>query len=802
VASIVLCNAVSLAVQVPATIHKHQEELNSVWDKLSSSFTQLEIYSAIPGTIDDHLYEKLKKVMIGFIRLCAFVIVIQNGTKGAKWKENFTALYSGQTKFHDELDSFEKAKQDFRNVEGSATYATANQIKNDVKDLLNDSGRVRDLEAIATQLNLPTEETDPSVQLTRYCSGILRECIPSTGSWILTHPLYNDWTDVKNQDARLLVVRGPQSSGKTFLSAIVAKALGDSTKLRYVAHHTFMKREKKGERVNNLVQSAVMQMAFRLACLDSAIQRTLSDKRIEISRDLSQTDDNLITAWDKLNIGASQSKSTYYLIFDGLENLFDQEFGLVQKFIKHLITPSPPQNQVQDQPNGRLNKRIRILITLATDSSHKLDKSFSGSPEIDISQENMTDLEEYTRTTLGTQLDVVPRDSREHFEHQIMKRLPMNAQGRYTNIDVGLAKVMRLVIGGRHDEKNIDAVLEDPTKIQKEDIEEIQQVLTTDDIKELNDVIRWVFASEGHSDSLTLEQLDSASVRKKPLSCSCSMLTIYQKLQGPRKSLITMEHLITTKYSSFLNIEDGCVYLQNGVADLLTTLSKDDKDKDTTDEPTITMNITIHKASQDECAAFFWDLAHTAVKAKDEFLLDHGSRMYSHKIMTNAFDATKSVVLQVFRYLSNPPPEGTEEIGVYIVSWLPSYLERLEKLGEKEKVFLTTAEEKEIRKGLYDLFSSSSVIEHHSNSFQKATWWKIDIKYLENWLSNGSTMTKPGKWLRQQSKSKPVAGFLEKMVSSIVDSFLRARIWDVSDAYRWISLFMRLVSFALFENRL
>jgi hypothetical protein len=809
-ASTAICSAVFFAVQVPATIHNHQETLDGVWDKLSSPLAQFEIYSEMPDPINKHLYEKLEKFMIGFVRLCAFVVVIKNGTKGAKWKENFGAVYNnGQTRYHKELDSFEKASQDFRNVEGSSILLITKRIElvvvgtqKGVKELLSGKARVQDLEAIAKHLNLPAEETDPSVQFTRHCSGILRECIPNTGKWILSNPLYNDWTDVDNQDARLLVVRGPQSSGKTFLSAIVANERDHPVKRRHAAHHTFVKREKKGERVNNLVQFAVMQMAFRLACSDSTIQRTLSDKCKDISQHLRQSNDNLATAWDKLNIGASQSKSAYYLIFDGLEDLSDTEFDLLQKFIKHLMSQSPPQNRVQDQPQGRLNERIRILITIAADSSHNVNGSFSGPPEIDISRENKADLEEYTRNTLGTKLQVVPRNVREHIEDRIMKKLPKNAQGRYTVIDVGLAKVMRLVIGRHYEEKNLDAVLKDPTKIQKEDLEEMQQLLTTDDIRELNDIIHWIFASEGHTDDLTLEQLESALVRQKLLLWSGFILTRIQNLNGPRASIIALEHVIKTKYSAILSIEDDCVYLRKGVTDVLTTLSKASRDRHTAGQPMISMKITIHKASQEECASFFWDLAHTAAKAKHEFLLDNSSRMYSHAIMGNAFDATKSVVLQAFQHLSASPKQNTGDIGAHIVLWLPSYLNRLKKLETEDKFFLTAEEESTIEKGLYDFFSSSTVIENHSSSFQKATWLTDEIKMFEHWLRDDRIMRIHRDWASEQLKNKPVAGFLKSIVDKIVRGFLMERTWDVSNAYSWISLFMELVSVSFVESRL
>jgi hypothetical protein len=80
-ASTAICSAVFFAVQVPATIHNHQETLDGVWDKLSSPLAQFEIYSEMPDPINKHLYEKLEKFMIGFLRLSRTAPKGQNGKK-------------------------------------------------------------------------------------------------------------------------------------------------------------------------------------------------------------------------------------------------------------------------------------------------------------------------------------------------------------------------------------------------------------------------------------------------------------------------------------------------------------------------------------------------------------------------------------------------------------------------------------------------------------------------------------------------------------------------------------------------
>jgi|SRR5690242_16796364 len=91
-------------------------------------------------------------------------------------------------------------------------------------------------------------------------------------------------------------------------------------------------------------------------------------------------------------------------------------------------------------------------------------------------------------------------------------------------------------------------------------------------------------------------------------------------------------------------------------------------------KPTITMEIKLRNASQEQCATFFWDLAYAAVKERQAFLLHHSFQAYRHTITKDRYEATLSVVLQAFEYLRGKSFDETDDIGGHIITWLPSYL--------------------------------------------------------------------------------------------------------------------------------
>lgn len=228
--------------------------------------------------------------------------------------------------------------------------------------------------------------------------------------------------------------------------------------------------------------------------------------------------------------------------------------------------------------------------------------------------------------------------------------------------------------------------------------------------------------------------------------------------------------------------------------EVLSKRSKDREERRRAAKPTISMDITIKNANQEQCATFFWDLAYAAVKEKQAFLLDHSFQAYKHTITKDRYDATLSVVLQAFEYLRGKSSDETDDIGGHIVSWLPSYLGQLKELQGKHKKYFTEKEESEIAKGLHDLFESDATVKRHYKAFEKSHWWASEIRTFHAWLKDERVMRSEEKWATSMQIQKPVQGFLKAIVKTIIESFLRAREWNVANAYYWVARFMMIVS--------
>lgn len=65
-----------------------------------------------------------------------------------------------------------------------------------------------------------------------------------------------------------------------------------------------------------------------------------------------------------------------------------------------------------------------------------------------------------------------------------------------------------------------------------------------------------------------------------------------------------------------------------------------------------------------------------------------------------------------------------------------------------------------------------------------------------SWLKNRRIMARDDSyiaWMNEVGYKTPASGFLGAIVGTIVEGFLRARSWDVSNAYEWVSQFREIV---------
>lgn len=249
-----------------------------------------------------------------------------------------------------------------------------------------------------------------------------------------------------------------------------------------------------------------------------------------------------------------------------------------------------------------------------------------------------------------------------------------------------------------------------------------------------------------------------------------------------------------------MKLEDDTVCEQDGIKDYLEkekdTLSKLSK---TGDRATISMSITINDVDRKVCGHFLWDLAHKAIRDKFKFDFDvataHGPLHGSGQIAVDEFEAHRTIVSRIFKYLAQSPRDETKTIGMYLLCWLPYHLQQLHKLEDDGQGELMPSEKLEIGQNLHSLFKDDEVIRRHKATFEQVWWSAQEIKDLQKWLTDSAVVRRVDKkWRDEVQLAVPTKGFIKEFVKVVVEGLLRERSWEAFRAYNWIEEFMLAVS--------
>ncbi|KAI9151534.1 hypothetical protein HJFPF1_08740 [Paramyrothecium foliicola] len=797
--------ALFLVFDIPAAIKGYNDAVEEVFGKVSSALSQFQIYASMEK-VDPALIQKIQSVMVSFVKICAHVIKYRQGRRRDRFLQRFKSIFEDDSGLSDEMAAFTEALQQQRDVEGTLTLATVVETRHDVALILeqfstfgktteethqvvqetqkgvqalkDESDRIKTLIKIRETLGVePTVRLDANT--TQTCTNIFDRCSDRTGSWIWTHDAYTTWTaptQDKGHSSHVLIVSGPRSSGKTSASALITKRLEEQRGRTYVAHYFFPASTKKSDDEKSPVVTALKYLAFQIARVDATVRKALGkacDAGPQAFRP-SSSNVKLYKLWEELRIVTPGSGAMHYLIFDGLENLPYKEVETLRSFV------FDPRLNIQSAG------RVRILLSGTDDEFDKLSPSsgVNGSSDalrIRMEEHNEPDMRiivEEALTKRGMLQHAKPGSDQEKARANIVEKLPRNVSGSYSRLQFGLDDVIRL-LSTRTTVRELDLILEQSTSSHEAAIKSLQRSLTSEEISELNELLKWVLFANA---PMTLSQLEAAMF-----------------LYSGTESLASLHYIIKNKYSAVLKIEDEFVYGQDGVKEYLQKVADaSNKSSHQKNGSTISMTIQINNVDQEICGNFLWDLAHKAIRDKFKFDFDvaaPGSAHYSSSqsaISLSEFEAHHTIVNRMFEYLNKEPSEQSLPIGRHVVYWLPYHLMQLRQLEDEDKGALMPREQFEIGQNLYLLFKDQDVFRRHKASFED-TWWSVsEIEGIHKWLMDSAVVRKLDKKWRDevQLSTRHTKGYLKEFVKLVVEGFLRERTWDVQNAFDWLEEFM------------
>ncbi|KAI8204433.1 hypothetical protein K4K52_004926 [Colletotrichum sp. SAR 10_76] len=794
VAASITTSALSFVFDIPQTIKGYNNAIDSVFSEVSSALSQFQIYRSVEN-LDPLLVERIHLVLVSFVKICAHVVKYRQSRKRDRFWEQTKLILGENSGLSDEMAEFKGLLQGQRDVEGTVTLAVVAETRKDmavalekivvfgkiteethqtvqetqrgVQSLNDDSDRTKTLTKIRDILGVPlTVHLDTTT--TQTCVDLANKCLDNTGSWIWKHNAYLSWTVGKERD--VLIVSGPPSSGKTSACALITKRLEEQKDRTYVAHYFFPPSARKSDDNKNSVQSALKYMAFQIARVDATVLKTLGkacDTKPAVFR--SSTSSDLIDLWKELNIGAAGSGATYYFVFDGVENLPDAQAGMLLDFASDF--------QLEQESAGR----ARLLIS-GTNSLFDKNANVSGALRIDMEKHNQDDMRILIQDTLnknGMLQSTKPNSEQERAKAKILEKIPPKVDGKYSLLRFELDRLMRQ-LSKRTAIQELDEMLDQTMSSLEAAIKDLERSLTADEISELNELLKWVMYSH---DYMSLAQLEAAMVLTSDIA-----------------SLTSLEYVIRTKYSAILSIEDEYyVYLQDGVEEYLQKVdTSSGQSQQSTGGSTISMTISINNVDQEICGNFLWDLADMAIRNKFKFNFDGEAFNPAHSskrpLAVDELEANYTIVTQAFKYLSNEPTDATQNVGRYVVEFLPYHLNRVRELEDEDKGMLRDDQRSEIGQGLYKIFKDDTVFQRHIKIWQDIEWSVDEMRAVQTWLMDSAAVRKVDrKWRTAvQRASSPITGYLNELVKTVLRGLLRQRSWQMYNASKWLKRFMEL----------
>lgn len=519
---------------IPEAIKGYEDAIDEVFSQVSSTLSQFQIYTSMEH-VDAALVRQSHLVMVSFVKICAHVVKYRQGRKRERLLQRVKSIFDDDSGLGAEMVEFKRVLQQQRDVEGTITLAVVvgtrhdlaimleqfvvfgktteetNQIVSEtqkgVQALRDDADRIKTLIKIRDTLDVPaTVRLDTAT--TQTCDNIYTKCLDGTGSWVWTHTAFTGWitpsTKGKETPPNILILSGPPSSGKTSVSALITKRLEEQKGRTFVAHYFFPASSKKSDDAS--MPLALKYMAFQIARVDATVQKALGkacDAGAGTFRRLS-TQETLDTLWDELKIGASGSGATYYLVFDGLENLPAKQVDMLLKFV------------FGPKLTGESAARVRVLLG-GTDDQFDADTRQSivesrSALRIRMQEFNGPDMRLVIDDALakrGMLQNTKPGSDQDRARAEILNKLPLNVGGSYSRLQFGLDDVIRL-LSTRTAFRELDRILDQSSSSHETAIKNLQRSLTADEVGELNELLKWVLFG---SQPMRLETLEVAMVR-------------------------------------------------------------------------------------------------------------------------------------------------------------------------------------------------------------------------------------------------------------------------------------------------
>lgn len=791
-------NAVSFLIAIPGKVSKIYEMIGNLFDKISVCLSQFKIYERIEQyqRIDQTLLLTISKILVSFVTICALSIELLGGREfRIIWQKIKVSLFDEDLGISAELSNLLLLAQTQSAIEGSLTLESV--LNNEKKltellayfprvdqklDIIRDSvidlaasekarskedNSMRELLKIEKKLGLyRIEDTSFKIQ-----EENLNERVKETGEWLDNVSEYRDWEDRDLPTATpVLFLIGEENFGKSILTSAVVSKLqkkygqGEKASTRtYVAYHYFPKGGKTNPKVLR-VEYALKWMSYQLAREDKVYQKEIASVCESKSLDIDCLD-----LWDTLQFESSRTDVTYFLIFDGIDQV-------MKKYAKQLFQILSKLRNAKESGQSRLRIMLTGRNTVFGDESLELAST------IRLEDHNTPDIRKYIIQALDNMEELQgDDDKRAALRSDIQVKLPHKVGGDFSKVKTAFDdfKQAKYIEGMS---KILDGDVFDSETFFKKGIQKYNEKMSSGDIEDLNELLAWVVYGATY---LSVAQLKAALFLRHDQ-------TLTRSLEKTLK-----------EYSIFFTIDsEGYVAHIPECTEIVTTEDNDDDEEDKSDAKSKQEAETPITAAEIRMVKNFI-LTFCGKDIFDKFGFENFfSRKGSDraKIGMSQGQAHMIMAKSCLKLLTGNYDKDTKSLATYAVSYLPYHLNQAAK-GKT----IDPADKEFIQVKLLTFLTDESVIEGSWNfssdngSSHILKLWVDDLGSIWHWIKDFDKFRRlyssKDDWFRTARwDEEPGMRLLQPVVRMMAKRWLRSRDFSIKDSLPWVNEYLKKVS--------
>ncbi|KAI9719483.1 MAG: hypothetical protein M1828_006190 [Chrysothrix sp. TS-e1954] len=551
----VCCNAVSYLITAGRNYSKIFSSLEELFSRVSEVLERFVVYLREDKVdIDLALRKILVSMLLSFVSICELSIRVLHENRVKKFLK--VILFSDDEGVMGEYDKLRNLCDNELQMKTTLTYQTVKQsqralaeqsetlqvMQSGVAEIsstnkegfqamntalakIEKSQRDRDLDKARRGQREKVERavgSDRSKAERSVFEAIRNAKVDRTGSWLHDEPVYQTWASTNEQDSSLLLLSGKEGFGKSYLTVGVIQDLTrrkaqahDRNLQRILLAYVFFSHELKGDRSQHSketrpISDALLSIIWQL-CDDTVFLKEFSSSLDDTIKFDPSDDDQVLALFTKVLISLSDTNTSSFLLFDGIDHLDDKHsFGRHAKLLSQMLHIAEAHQHSSKLMPVPLMLPTDVECTTEARDAPVIRLCGSGVPSMlnefteglcsqifEISKGNNSDLEAFIE-------DRISRMSISKGQSDDVRELRATMPQQLIDITKGDFKNLEMLLDQISAKQRPSEIREALEKAQSGDtridtidreIQQLNESLSNEDIRDLNELLLWALGS-------------------------------------------------------------------------------------------------------------------------------------------------------------------------------------------------------------------------------------------------------------------------------------------------------------------